>query len=345
MDSDRFPGIISAALPRNISGNRLLAAVSGGADSVALLRGLHEIRQEHGLDLVVAHLNHGLRGADADADANWVNDLCKRLDIPCVIEQANIGDSDETIEEAARNLRYEFLKRTARSQQCGLVAVAHTADDQTETVLHHILRGTGLSGLQGMPTRRMLAEFDDGFCCELIRPLLQVRRADVETYLCKLGQDYRVDASNIEECFTRNRIRHMLLPLLRERFNPQVETALLRLAQQATEVQNTLENLAEKLLNNAVREESPDVCRLVCLPLHESSPALIRAAFVRLWQRVGWPRQKMGFHEWDRLAHLVRNNDVVRNDGAGANAITLPGSIDARRRGNLLVLRRRTSAE
>ena len=141
-------------------------------------------------------------------------------------------------EESARDVRYVYLQQVATEQHCGFVAVAHTADDQVETLLHHILRGTGLAGLRGMPAEREFGE------SRLIRPLLTVRRADVEAYLTAIDQPFRSDATNAEERFTRNRIRHILLPLLRERFNPQVDAALLRLGEQAQDTTRVLHAIA-----------------------------------------------------------------------------------------------------
>lgn len=337
-----FEARIAHALPAEIRGERVLAAVSGGADSVALMRVLLVLKDHLSFEVTAAHLDHALRGADSERDAEWVAELCSRLQTPLVIERVEVDararGSKRTIEEAAREARYEFLSHSASDAGCRFVAVAHTADDRAETVLHHILRGTGLPGLRGMPRNRLLhsrtfgqepAETADNAPVQLIRPLLDVTRDEVERYLGQLGQDFRHDRTNDDERFTRNRIRHTLLPLLRDEFNPAVTAALLRLSQQAEEAHAAIADVAERLLQEALLEASAEVCRLDCSPLREAGRFLTRTAFALLWERVGWPRQGMGFDDWDRLAGLVERE----------GAATLPGGIDARSRGSLLILR------
>lgn len=331
MNVSQFEHSVAAALPGD--GARVLAAVSGGADSVALLRALHRLQAEGRFELHAAHFNHGLRGAASDADARWVADVCRQLGVPITLD----GVDEDTpgrmgsIEEEARHRRYAFLIETARHTGAPFVATAHTADDQVETVLHHVVRGTGLAGLGGMPAARGLAWRDGNPQTTLIRPLLRLRRADVEAYLQALGQDYRQDATNADEQFTRNRIRHTLLPLLREQFNPRVDEALLKLSQQARQAADALDSVAAALLAAAALQIAPEICRLDRAALREAHPHLVRCALVLLWDRAGWPRQMMAFDDWQRTAALASEE----------GALTLPGNIDARTRGNALVLRRR----
>jgi tRNA(Ile)-lysidine synthase len=329
VDPSAFEQRVAANLPPELAGRRVLAAVSGGADSVCLLRVLHALRGPLQLELFAAHFNHGWRGADSDADAAFVRDLCDMLEIELFSDAALLSEDSESRlnagsrlnEEGARDKRYEFFDRVATDNQCGFVAVAHTADDQVETVLHHILRGTGLAGLRGMPLER---DFD---CARLIRPLLTVRRAEVEAYLAAIGQPFRTDATNADERFTRNRIRRVLLPLLREQFNPQVDDALLRLADQARDATRVLHAVAGELLDESLLELTPAVCRLRRDALIEADPELVRTALMLLWKRAGWPRRKMCRDDWRRAAELV-----VR-DGA----MTLPGGIQVRSRGGVVV--------
>ena len=313
----------------NAAGTGVLLAVSGGADSIALMRGTVLLGKERRLDLTVAHLNHGLRGAAADADARWVEDLCDRLNIPVVIGRADVprvaAESGRGTEETARSLRYDFLRQTALARGLSVIALAHTADDQAETILHQIIRGSGLAGVAGMPRRRPLAEG-----IELIRPMLDIRRSEVEAWLGELGQEYRTDATNLDERHTRNRIRQSLIPLLRREFNREAVEALIRLGDQARDAQASLEFSARRLLDHAVLETSASVCRFNCKPLAEIPRHLLRTCFVLLWQDLNWPRQAMTYPHWERLA------DIATSSGA----MTLPGNIEARRRGNLLVLRR-----
>jgi tRNA(Ile)-lysidine synthase len=281
------------------------------------------------LTLCVAHFNHRLRGEESGRDALWLQSLCSELEIPLTLGSEDVRELSISrgtgIEETARKIRYEFLCRTARELGCAYVAVAHTADDQVETILHHILRGTGLPGLKGMPRMRLLEH-----PIILVRPLLEITRRQIENYLMELKQNFREDVTNWDETFTRNRIRHNLLPLLRKDYNPQMDEALLRLSQQAEDVQRTVEDLATRLLEESVEDRSDTMCRINCQTLSEHPKHLIRECFSLLWKQQNWPRQYMGFVEWNRLAELVVQEGTQ----------TFPGNVEARRRGNLLALRR-----
>jgi tRNA(Ile)-lysidine synthase len=218
-------------------GMRLAIAVSGGADSVALLRALVDQNaqkgRELGLVLHIAHLHHGLRGAEADADLAFCRDLAAHLGLPfhharvdtAAAAEANpkSGKPRETLEEAARRLRYAWFRQLLSEIPLGAVATAHTLDDQAETVLGKFLRGAWTEGLAGISPR---LECPEGV---ILRPLLAVPRAEIEAYLRALGQPWREDSSNRQLSFTRNRIRHELLPLL-ESWNPQLRTHLAHMA-------------------------------------------------------------------------------------------------------------------
>ena len=220
-------------------GLRLAVALSGGADSVALLRVLAGRSGELGLALHAAHLHHGLRGAEADADLAFCRELAAKLGLPfhearvdtAREAQANpkSGKADETgkpaesIEEAARRLRYAWFRKLMASGEFDAVATAHTLDDQAETVLAKFLRGAWTEGLAGI---HPVLEFPEG---KILRPLLAATHAEIEAYLRELGQDWREDTSNRHLTFTRNRIRHELLPLL-EGWNPRLREHMAQMA-------------------------------------------------------------------------------------------------------------------
>lgn len=209
----------------------LLVAVSGGPDSVCLLYILVKLREELGIRLHVAHLNHQLRGAESEADAHYVSDLAHRLDIPATIEQRDVkayqAQQHISLEEAAREVRYTFLAQAAKSIGANRVAVGHTVDDHIETILMHLIRGTGTKGLRGLqPSSRWQSS---GNSLTIIRPLLPVSRWETADYCRNHQLIPRIDASNLSLSPLRNRIRHQLLPLL-ESYNPQVAEALLRTA-------------------------------------------------------------------------------------------------------------------
>lgn len=286
------------------AGNAVLVGVSGGADSVALARGLIAIARELRIDVHAAHLDHQLRGEASEADARWLARLFESLPAPLTIGTSPIAElaraAGRGIEETARDERYRFLEETARKTGCPFIAVAHTADDQAETVLHHILRGTGLAGLSGMPAVR---ELDSGV--RLVRPMLGLRRADVLAWLGELGQDFREDESNADETFTRNRLRRQVLPQLARDFNPQLIDALCRLGQQARETQAALSSCAADLLDRAIESETPRECHLKWQPLTGRPAHLVREILSELWKRRNWPRQRMTFEHWDRLAGIL----------------------------------------
>ena len=220
-------------------------------------------------------------------------------------------------------MRYEALTREAERLNISTIALAHNADDQIETVLHHLLRGTGLAGLKGMPSSRTLSDR-----VRIVRPLLSIKRAEIETFLLLLGQDFRFDSSNLDTSLTRNFLRHELLPLLEQRLNPQVREHLLRLTQQASEWHEILQHQASEILKAALLDESPFVVRLHCEPFKDQPRPLVREAFVALWARRGWPRQAMAYSHWEALAEVAQNGD--------AKSVNLPLKVRARRRGRLI---------
>lgn len=328
MDGPPFLSLVRAASDDlGLGGQSVLVAVSGGADSVSLLRALLELRGELRLTVHAAHLNHQLRGADADADAEWLERVCRELGVALTIGRVAVADTARAtgrgIEETARDERYRFLERTAREQGCRFVAVAHTADDQAETILHHILRGTGLAGLGGMAAARPL---DGGLT--LVRPLLGLRRSDILGYLAQLGQAFREDESNGDDAFTRNRLRLQVLPQLIREFNPQLIDALCRLGAQAAETQAVLTACAADWLDRVLQSATPLEVRLKWQPLTDLPRHLVREVLTALWRRQNWPRQRMNFEHWERLAEIVLRG----------GASDLPEGLHARREGRLLVV-------
>jgi tRNA(Ile)-lysidine synthase len=248
------------------AGSRILAAVSGGPDSTALLLWLVDF----GYDVAVAHYDHGLRPTSAD-DADHVTALCERLGVPCVRERRHTPLARGSVQAAARALRYEFLARALAGTGGDLVCLGHTADDVVEGALLHLLRGTGLAGLRGMPARRG----------PFVRPLLNVWRADIETYLTLRGEAPLRDPANLDTArFARARVRHMLLPAL-ERDRPGLTVRLHRAAAAAGRLQARLEFEAAALVNagcpTLAMRAAPAVVRMEAYrQLHGSLPALSR---------------------------------------------------------------------
>jgi tRNA(Ile)-lysidine synthase len=279
-------------------GSMGIVAVSGGADSVALLRVLAALEPGN---LIVAHLNHQLRGKDSDADAEFVATLCPQL--PHRIESVDIAalanEHGDNLEATARRMRYDFLTGVARESGATWVATGHTADDQAETVLHRLIRGTGIRGLRGIAASRELAPG-----IRLLRPMLTLSRVHVIQYLAEISQSWREDNSNSDLAFTRNRIRHELLPLLRS-FNPGITDILGRVAGQSEEVFGEIELQAKQLLEQAELPRAGSICILARQPLEAVSTSLVREVLNLLWAREDWPRGDLTAAHWARAAAVA----------------------------------------
>lgn len=310
--TSRFPAVVRDNLDRlrKDAAGPGVVAVSGGADSVALTRALAQFYPAD--RLVVAHLNHQLRGPDAEADAAFVAGLLPELRHFTESADVRADAAGNNLEATARRVRYEFLARTARTVGADWVATGHTLDDQAETVLHRLIRGTGLRGLRGIAAGRDLVPG-----IRLVRPLLTVSRAAVVAYLRAVGQPWREDSTNADPTFTRNRIRHELLPLLRT-FNPAMSESLARLAAQADEVFAEVEAAAADLLARAERPRAGPVCVLDRGSLDAANPALVREMLNLLWARESWPRGDLTASHWDRAAAVARGQE---------RAWDLPGGI------------------
>jgi tRNA(Ile)-lysidine synthase len=241
-------------------GDRVGVGVSGGADSVALLRILRELREQEGIRLAVLHFNHGLRGADSDADEQFVAGLAGQLELPFFCGREDVASVARAkrwnLEDAGRRLRYAFFGSHVREGRIDRLAVAHTADDQAETVLARILHGTGTAGLAAIyPVNG-----------HVVRPLLDVRRAELREYLEKLGQGWREDASNNDRSRLRARLRHEVLPIFEREIQPAVVTQLSRLAEMSREEEAFWQALTRSRLDALLAREGGEL-RIRCADL------------------------------------------------------------------------------
>ena len=303
----------------------VLVAVSGGGDSVALLRGLAALRVPGEGRLIAAHVNHKLRGADSDADQAFVQELCQQLGLACEVALAAVdataGGRGRGIEATARRARYAALEETAGRVGARFVVTAHTADDQAETILHRILRGTGIRGLRGMSRARPLGP------ATLLRPLLGTGRAELVAYLRDRQQPFRSDASNRDLRFTRNHIRKELLPLLAAHYNPTIVAALLRLGELAGESQVLIDAMVRDVAQRCLRHVGRDEVRLDLAILAVQPPYLVREVLMDVWRRQGWPLAAMGFAEWDSLAAMI--SAATQRSAEGPRKRMFPGAIGA----------------
>lgn len=295
-------------------GSSMVVAVSGGSDSVGLLRVLHELAPVFGLRLSVAHLNHGTRAEASVADAQFVAALADSLGWPFDLGQWTPTRSGH-FEADAREARLAWLLEIANTRKANAVALGHTIDDQAETILHRILRGTGPRGLIGIPTRRCL-----GRNVELVRPLLTVSRAKVRAYLSENGQPWCEDATNADLSRTRSRLRHDLLPKLMTEYNPQVVEALAQLGQLSKGWDQILRRQVARMEQAATIQRNSETIlfhrsKLARYPLPLRSEILRRA-----WRLARWPEREMNAERWHRLAKLAKRNRGLESIGHGVMA-------------------------
>jgi len=229
-------------------GDTVVVGISGGADSVCLLSILSKIKDDIGISLHAAHIDHGIRGKESQADVSYVAALCELLKIPATIQYENVPAYRRryrlSLEEAARNVRYSFLTDVVHRVNASCAAVGHTQDDQIETILLHIIRGSGIAGLRGLQPRSSLFISGMRKPLTIIRPLLSISRQETEAYCRRHRLDYRFDASNEDTGFVRNRIRIELLPQLRS-YNKNVDDSLLRLSLLAADDIDFIEHQAD----------------------------------------------------------------------------------------------------
>ncbi len=306
-------------------GRTVVVGVSGGPDSTALLHALHSLRDEWRLNLIVAHLDHGLRGEDSDGDAAFVAELAARLGLPCESERADVAGLRKrahiSLQEAARTARHAFLRRVAARYQADRIALAHTRDDNIETVLLNLLRGAGLEGLCGFPASAP----------PLVRPLFDVTRAQVEAYCARHDLRPRRDASNVNLAYARNRLRAELLPHLRAYYNHGLDDALTRMTTLLAADNALLEELTRQALPeiSAAWKEAQvrfDRTELARLPV-----ALQRRAIRQAITQVRGHLHGIGFEAVEQALHFSPDspNPAFDLPGEGAETVRVRRDRDA----------------
>jgi tRNA(Ile)-lysidine synthase len=327
-------------LPR---GSTVIVGVSGGADSLSLLHALSALAPELDLRLHVAHLNHQLRGEEAQADADFVRDIAQRWGLPHTIESRDVRgyarDDKLSLEEAARQVRYGFLLEVALAEHSETIAVAHNADDQAESVLMHFLRGSGLSGLRGMLPKMRIAElrlrsapvgirnYDSAFRLPnselkdifLIRPFLETPRSAIEEYCAQYDLHPRIDSTNADTTYFRNRLRHELLPLL-ETYNPQIRSILRRTADVIAAEHEVLQAHVNYAWGMTVVEESTTAIKFD-LPLWREQPIGVRRALLR--QAIHQLRPPLRDIDFVHVEHAI---EILQRAATG-DQVTLPQNL------------------
>ncbi|MFQ6089893.1 MAG: tRNA lysidine(34) synthetase TilS [Candidatus Bipolaricaulia bacterium] len=303
-------------------GERVLTAVSGGVDSIVLLHLFYELREELKINLIVAHLDHRIRGEESRADAESVAAEAQRLGLPLVLEESDAPayakEEGLSLEEAAREVRYRFLEEAAAKVRADKIALGHQRDDLVETLLINLIRGAGLVGLRGMvPVRG-----------RYIRPLIKCSRTEIERFAGEHRLEYRQDRTNLEKKYLRNRIRLELLPLL-ENYRPGVAARLAQTAQVLGEAAHYLEERARERLEGLVLGEGDDELVLDREKLLEEEP-IIRAFILR--EAV---RRARGTLRDIEFAHLQKMSKLIEGDSTRAEC-HLPGGLRFRRSGERL---------
>ncbi len=313
-----------------LTGTPGVIAISGGPDSVALAHlGVELVKTGALPKLVLAHVNHQLRGEESDADEAFVRNLptiwmmsdkARLACRTCRIDVAAIAEAQsENLEGAGRNARYDWLSRVAKEEGAAWIATGHTADDQAETVLFRLLRGTGVLGLRGIAERR------DMQGVAIIRPWLNVRRVDLLDHLRTHGITYRIDSSNADLHFRRNWLRAKLLPMLRDECNPEIVAVLCRLAEQANDLQADIDTDSAKLLALAERPRAGTMIVFAVDSLRSASDNQMRELFRAVWRREGWPASAMDAKHWQRLVEIARGPAAMCDFPAGVHIRRVAG--------------------
>ena len=354
--------MVSVWPPENWARVGVLVGCSGGADSTALLVAMADaFREFHTAGnspkgfLTVAHFDHGIRGNESKEDAQFVEELAEQLDLHVVSAQ---GDGQSNDEASLRAQRREFLRRAAHSTGCRYIALAHSLDDNVETALHNLLRGSGSRGIAAMSVFGSLErgsrgeQFPDNQSIDsdlvVARPLLRCTRELIRSALLERGIEWREDSSNQDEAYRRNWIRKKLLPLIESQY-PDAVFAIDRASRSLHESQECLVSLADTWLECFLLQNKPlTLGRFLTTDQHQgeklktkilvSQPAIVIEALKKLWRDQGWPLGDMGFRHWRKLLDAILN--AQKNDDS---RFQLPGNIDCHVKESRIVLEERAS--
>ncbi len=282
------------------SGDILIVAVSGGADSVCLLKILHELKQYLNIKLIVAHFNHGLRPKEDEKETEFVSKIARRLSLPLTLHKTNriTKESGFSIEEKARDIRYQFFQNVIGEYHAQKVALGHNMNDQTETVLMHILRGTGPTGLSGIPPIRQN---------RFIRPLINITRDEIHAYLRQNDEPFMTDSSNLEKKYLRNKIRLELLPLLLQ-YQPRLIEHLSELALLCRKEDQFMEEEANKVFQKIISDSSKSVLDLSLINFNDISEALQYRISRQAIKKVKGNLRKIDRGHIKTIIHLIKTD-------------------------------------
>lgn len=284
------------------NGDTIVIGVSGGPDSVALLHILNTLKKQLNTHLVVAHINHGLR-KESTEEAQYVENLCQKMQIPCYITEINIQQKAEQekigLEEAGRKARYAFFQEIQNKVHAQKIATAHNANDNCETVLMNILRGCGIPGIKGIPIIREQT---------YIKPLLETTRYEIEAYCQTHKLQPRIDKSNFETQYTRNKIRNILIPTLQKEYNPNILQTINRLSELAQKETQYLQSVTEKQYTEIVIEETPNQIKLNAKKIQALEEYAISKLLLYTIEKLKGSTQGVEKIHIDSMVTLIKNN-------------------------------------
>ena len=314
-------------------GHSVLIGVSGGPDSMALVQVLMGLKKDLDIRIGLAHLNHMLRGGHALADETFVRDFAREHNLDLVVETKNVAEFAKEqqlcVEEAGRNVRYDFFNRVACEKGFHRIALGHHRDDNIEQVLMNFVRGTGPLGLRGIPPVRQK---------KFIRPLIRMPRADILAFLDEITQGYRIDGSNEDTSYLRNRVRHCLIPFLEKEFNPDIKAGIERLSGIIEREDDFLDQMARTALDKATTSRQNDQINLSIPAINKLDRALgarvIRAALLSVKQNL---RRISHTHIRDILYFAGKK-------GESGKSLDLPGQIRVYRQRNVLRIKKEETA-
>ena len=302
-------------------GHRVLVAVSGGADSVALLRTLDFLKRAHagdadsgGPQLAVVHVNHGLRGDESDKEAAFVAELSNTLQAEFFGESVECGA--DVSENNLRDLRYDAILKVASAIGARYVFTGHHQDDQIETILFRIFRGTGMTGLKGIRPIRVVDEN-----ITLVRPFLNVSRGAVELTLNCIGQPFCTDSSNLQQNYSRNFLRNNLLPEARSWFGMHIDASIIRLSEHAADAFELESMMVDQFFESGHFERADGRFTLKTDELLQQHPVVSRAVLIRAWTQMKWPVGNMTRQRW------IEIDGLVRQAGVAPVVLNLPGDV------------------
>lgn len=299
--------VLKGIIKYNIIGSedKVLVAVSGGPDSMALLDILNKLKKQLNCEIYAAHLNHMFRGEEAESDARFVRDFCQTHGIPVSVEAINVTDymkkTGLSSQVAARDVRYDFLNNVARSEGCNKIALGHHADDQAETILMNFMRGSGAKGLKGIELINR----------QYIRPLLFTRRYEIEAYCQKNNLNPILDSSNLKDIYQRNKVRHKLIPFLEQEFNPNIVEVLNQTAIIIKDEYDYIEEETNKAFDNIISNESTLNEGRKQFSFNDKmfnllSSAIKRRLLIKIWTELTGDNRDLDFRHIEKIIKFIQ---------------------------------------